>query len=382
MSGRGELHLSEGPPPPAEPRRLRRWLAPRLLAWFARHRRDLPWRLDRDPYRIWVSEVMLQQTTVAAVVPYFARFLARFPTLADLARADEADVLRLWEGLGYYRRARDLLRGAQTLAERHGGNFPSTAGALAGVPGFGPYTRNAVLSQAFDQRLPIVEANSARVLSRLFAREDDPRTTPARRWLWQAAEELLPGEHAGDFNQALMELGALVCTPSSPRCGECPVAARCAARQQGRQHELPLRRPPAAATAVRESAVVILRRGRVLLAQRPATAARWASLWEVPHGEAAAGETAEQAAVRLAAELTGMQVRLGPELTTIRHGVTRFAITMVCFEAAHVAGAFRSGFYARGQWLAPAELADYPVSAPQRRLARLVAAPGRQRRLF
>jgi len=379
VSTRGrDTGLTEG----RSPRQLRRWLAPRLLSWFARHRRDLPWRRDRDPYRIWVSEVMLQQTTVAAVVPYFERFLARFPTLADLAGADEQDVLRLWEGLGYYRRARDLLRSARTVRERHGDAFPSQPEALAGLPGFGEYTRNAILSQAFDARLPILEANSQRVLSRLFAREQDPRTGPARRWLWQAAAELLPRREVGQFNQALMELGALVCTPAAPRCGECPLAARCAARLQGRQEEVPARAPAPAPTAVYESAVVIRRAGRVLLAQRPATAARWANLWEFPHGERREGEEAEAAAVRLARELTSIEVHIGPELLTIRHGVTRFAITMACFEAEWQSGEPRSPFYAGANWVRPAELADYPVSAPQRRLAKLVAAPNRQRRLF
>jgi A/G-specific adenine glycosylase len=362
--------------------RLRRWVAPRLLAWFRAHRRDLPWRRDRDPYRVWVSEVMLQQTQVSAVVGYFERFVSRFPTLADLAAADEQEVLRLWEGLGYYRRARHLLQAARLLAGRHQGAFPRDPAALAGLPGLGEYTRNAVLSQAFDLRLPILEANSARVLSRLFAREDDPRQGPARRWLWQAAEALLPARETGDFNQALMELGALVCTPEAPRCPDCPLSARCAAFGAGRQHEIPAYAPPPAPTSVQEAAVVVRREGRVLLVQRPASAVRWASLWEFPHGELIDGETHEQAAGRLLAGLTGLEARLGAELTTIRHGVTRFLITLVCFEAEHEALEFRSDFYARGEWVEPAGLGGYPVSSPQRKLARLVAGEGRQRRLF
>src|SRR5437764_9937338 len=200
----------------------------RLLAWFDRHRRDLPWRRDRDPYRVWVSEVMLQQTTVAAVVPYFQRFLAAFPTVTALAAADEQDVLRLWEGLGYYRRARHLHRAARLLAAR-GGSFPRDPARLRGVPGMGRYTANAVLSQAFDRRLPILEANSQRVLCRLFGRTEDPRRGPLRRWLWRAAEEVLPRKRVGEFNQALMELGALVCTPQAPRCGGCPLRTKCRA---------------------------------------------------------------------------------------------------------------------------------------------------------
>jgi A/G-specific adenine glycosylase len=360
---------------------LRRWLLPRLLGWFRLNHRDLPWRRDRDPYAIWVSEVMLQQTQVATVIGYFERFLARFPTLADLARADEQEVLRLWEGLGYYRRARDLHRAAGLILARHDGRFPTDPEALVGLPGLGEYTRNAVLSQAFDLRLPILEANSQRVLSRLLGYEEDPRQGPARRRLWQAAEQLLPRRNAGEFNQALMELGALVCTSASPACGSCPLAARCVARQQGRQEEIPARAAPPVTTFVRESAVVVRRDGRVLLAQRPASG-RWANLWEFPHGPAGAAEAPEQAAVRLARELAGLEVAVGVELITIKHAVTRYRITLACFEAEHIAGEFCPGFYVQAAWIEPAELANYPVSAPQRRLIHALADPGRQRRLF
>jgi A/G-specific adenine glycosylase len=374
------------PGPPAEPGRpsatLRRRVRQRLLGWFETARRDLPWRRDRDAYRIWVSEVMLQQTTVAAVVPYFERFLRAFPTLPALAAAPEQDVLRLWEGLGYYRRARDLHRAARQLAASTGGILPDDPDALRELPGMGRYTLGAVLSQAFDRRLPVLEANSLRVLCRLFGRSDDPRRGPARRWLWQVAEDLLPAKRVGDFNQALMELGALVCTPAAPRCGDCPLADDCVARRLGLQDEIPARAPPAAITEVREAAVVIRRGPDVLLAQRPESANRWGNLWEFPHGPLGDGESHEAAAVRLARDLAGLEVALGPELLTLRHGVTRFRITMVCFEAESAGGEFRSDFYRQGLWVAPEQLPDYPVSAPQRRLAKALLAPGRQRTLF
>lgn len=373
--------MSSGAPPGDSSARLRRWLAPRLLAWFRTHRRDLPWRHSRDPYRIWISEVMLQQTQVATVIPYFERFLARFPTLADLARADEQEVLRLWEGLGYYRRARNLLRAAQLLHQRHPDAFPADPAALDGLPGLGEYTRNAVLSQAFGLRLPILEANSARVLSRLLGYEADPRQSAARNALWQSAKDLLPIRNIGDFNQALMELGALLCSPQGPRCQECPVAARCVAYQSGRQEEIPRFAPPPAITSVDETAVVVRRKNLVLLLQRPTTG-RWASMWEFPHAPRSVDETHEQAALRLLRELTGIEAQLGPELVTIRHGITRYAITLVCFEAEHVRGEFHSAFYVQGTWVEPGQLADYPVSSPQRKLAKLLAAQGRQRRLF
>jgi A/G-specific adenine glycosylase len=360
---------------------LRRWARRQLLSWFAGARRDLPWRRDRDPYRIWVSEVMLQQTTVAAVVPYFERFLDAFPDLARLAAADEQEVLRLWEGLGYYRRARDLHRAARLLAEGHGGHVPDDPAALRRLPGMGRYTLGAVLSQAFDRRLPVLEANSLRVLCRLFGRTDDPRRGPAQRWLWQVAEDLLPERGAGEFNQAIMELGALVCTPSEPRCDDCPLAARCVARRLGLQAQVPARPAPPPIIEVREAAVVVRRGDQVLLAQRPDTG-RWAGLWEFPHGPLEDGESHEEAARRLAEQLAGLKVVLGPELLALRHGVTRYRIALVCFEARHLRGTFRSAFYRDGRWLPPERLTDYPVSSPQRRLAAALTGPGRQRRLF
>ena len=270
------MEIAELPGPTADPvrprGRLRRRLQTHLLAWFEKARRDLPWRRDRDPYRIWVSEVMLQQTTVAAVVSYFERFLRAFPTLRDLAAADEQDVLRLWEGLGYYRRARDLHRAARQLVAGHGPSLPDDPDALRELPGMGRYTLGAVLSQAFDRRLPILEANSLRVLCRLFGRRDDPRRGPAQRWLWQVAEDLLPAHRVGEFNQALMELGAVVCTPTAPRCVECPLARDCVARRLGLQDEIPAMAPPPSITEVREAAIIIHRGPAVLLVQRPESA--------------------------------------------------------------------------------------------------------------
>jgi A/G-specific adenine glycosylase len=360
---------------------LRRRIRRRLLSWFDRARRDLPWRHDRDPYRIWVSEVMLQQTTVAAVIPYFQRFLLAFPTLPGLAAAAEQDVLRLWEGLGYYRRARDLHRAARQLVASHGGTIPDDPAVVGELPGMGRYTTGAVLSQAYDRRMPVLEANSLRLLCRLFGRTDDPRRGPAQHWLWQVAEELLPARGAGDFNQALMELGALVCTSAAPRCGECPLADDCVARRLGLQDAIPAKAPPPALTEVREAALVVRRRSRVLLVQRPPTASRWANMWEFPHGPLADGQTHEEAATRLAREM-GLEVQMGPELLTLRHGVTRFRITMACFEAEYTAGEFSSEYFQQGLWVPPSRLAEYPVSAPQRRLAKTLITPSRQRSLF
>jgi A/G-specific adenine glycosylase len=353
-----------------------------LLAWFDAHRRDLPWRADRDPYRVWVSEVMLQQTTVAAVVPYFERFVAAFPTLADLAAADEEGVLALWAGLGYYRRARHLHRAARELMARHGGALPDDPAVWANLPGVGRYILGAVLSQAFDRRLPIVEANSLRVLARLFGYRGDPREGAGKKWVWQAAEAVLPKTRAGDFNQALMELGALVCTPTAPRCADCPAAKWCEANRLGLQEAIPPRPKAKTITETREVAVAVRDGAKLLLCRRPSDASRWADMWELPHGETNPDEPDAAAAVRLARELTGLTVEPGPEVATVRHGVTRWAITLVCLEARRVRGRFRSDFYAAAEWTTPADAAHRPVSSPQRRLLTELARPGRQQRLF
>jgi A/G-specific adenine glycosylase len=354
----------------------------RLLAWFDREQRDLPWRRNRDPYSIWISEVMLQQTQVATVIPYFERFISAFPTLAALAAADEHDVLRLWEGLGYYRRARDLHRAARILMAEHDGQLPDAPQVWASLPGIGRYIANAVLSQAFDRRLPVVEANTRRVLARLFGRRDDLGTKAAQDWLWSTAAALLPRTRAGDFNQALMELGALLCTAGSPRCGQCPVAGTCTARREGLQEVIPLKTRRPLPEEVREVAVVVRRRRRLLLVRRRADATRWANMWEFPHITLNSGEAHEDAACRLLGEQLGVDAGVGQEVLTIRHGVTRFRITMVCLEATYRRGAFRPGAYAEARWLEPAELAGYAVSSSQRRLAEALIAPDRQSRLF
>jgi len=234
----------------------------KLLAWFDRHARPLPWRRDRDPYRIWVSEVMLQQTTVAAVAPRFEQFLAAFPDVRALAAADEQAVLKVWEGMGYYGRARNLRRAAQILVERYGGALPDDPAVWAELPGVGRYIRGAVLSQAFDRRLPVVEANTKRVLCRLFAQAGDVASGPVQSWLWETAAAILPKKRVGDFNQALMELGALVCTPDEPDCPNCPLKAECLARREGLQDRIPRRPARPAVVEVREVCVVARHKGR------------------------------------------------------------------------------------------------------------------------
>lgn len=311
---------------------------------------------------------MLQQTQVATVIPYFARFLKRYPTLPNLARADEQDVLRLWEGLGYYRRARDLLRSAQLLHDNSHTTIPDNPEFVRTLPGFGRYTVNAVLSQAYDRRLPILEANSQRVLCRLFGIEQNPKESAVQKRLWQHAESLLPRKAVGEFNQAVMELGALVCTPAQPKCAACPWQHDCLANLQGRQDDIPLPAKAVDVTHVAEVAVIVRKGDRLLLVQRP-DEGRWAKMWEVPHLELEWMEPHATAAQRLLESL-GLTGDIVGAIATIRHSVTRYRITMTCLQVAHRRGSVRAGSYPASAWVRAEELGDYPLATPQRRLAR------------
>jgi A/G-specific adenine glycosylase len=356
----------------------RRSLRQRLLAWYDAHARDLPWRRTKDPYAIWLSEIMLQQTQVATVKPYFERFLKRLPTIEALAQADEHEVLRLWEGLGYYRRARQLHRAARIIAAEHGGRFPRDPQLVRRLPGIGRYTAGAVLSFAFDAREPILEANTLRALCRLLAYGGDPHGGEGQRLLWATAEILLPRRGAGRLNQALMELGSEVCTPRAPRCMECPVAVLCRANQQGRQQEIPSPKRKPATQAVREAAVVVRHRGRVLLLRWP-EGRRWAGLWDLPRFPLAGKSPAEigRELVEHVRALTGVTVAPGQHITTLTHGVTRFRITLDCYEAKYVS-ASRKAPPLETRWLRPAELGDYPLSSTGRKLANLVRENSRR----
>ncbi|GIP41070.1 adenine DNA glycosylase [Paenibacillus sp. J31TS4] len=262
------------------------YFSARLVPWYRHVKRDLPWRRTRDPYHIWISEIMLQQTRVEAVIPYFLRFTERFPTIDALADAPEEDVLKLWEGLGYYSRARNLQAAAREVRDEHGGIVPSTKEAVSALKGVGPYTAGAILSIAYNVPEPAVDGNVMRVLSRYFALEDDIAKPATRVKIEKLAKELIPDGAAGDFNQGLMELGATVCTPRSPKCLVCPVMEHCAARIAGREEELPIKtkakkprlEPRAVALVEGEGAQA----GKLLIRQRPQEGLL-ARMWELPH---------------------------------------------------------------------------------------------------
>lgn len=255
-----------------------------LLSWYEKVKRDLPWRKTKDPYKIWVSEVMLQQTRVETVIPYYQRFLEQFPTLQDLAAADESEVLKAWEGLGYYARARHLHAGVREVAASYGGKVPDSPEEMRRIKGVGPYTAGAVLSIAYGIPVPAVDGNVMRVFSRLFCLEEDITRQSARRQIEQLVQELMYEEDPSSFNQALMELGATVCTPRSPGCLLCPLVKMCQAYARGMQEELPRKKRPNPPRLVQPLVGVVQAQGQVLVKQRPEEGLL-AGLWEFPWTE-------------------------------------------------------------------------------------------------
>ncbi len=340
----------------------------KLLDWYAKHARELPWRNSGDPYAVWVSEVMLQQTTVATVRGYFERFMAAFPTVDKLAAADESRVLKLWEGLGYYRRARMLHAAAKQVARDYAGHLPDELSELQKLPGIGRYTAGAIVSIAFDKPAPILEANTIRLFARLLAVRDDATRVGVQRRLWQVAEELLPQRRVARFNQALMELGSLVCTPTAPNCPLCPVQPWCEGYQAGLLSELGPTTKRTTYSDLHEAAVVVKKKDRVLVRQCQADE-RWAGLWDFPRFEVTSEGPlfAEKELAAKVSELTGIACELGPLITTLRHGVTRYRIRLDCYRAS-----YSSGRATGARWLSLAELSQLPLSVTGRKLANLL----------
>ncbi|MGD9386736.1 MAG: A/G-specific adenine glycosylase [Gammaproteobacteria bacterium] len=301
--------------------------ADRLLAWFDDHgRHDLPWQLEHSPYRTWVAEIMLQQTQVGTVIPYFERFMARFPTVADLAAAPLDEVLHLWSGLGYYARARNLHSAAQRVVAGHGGELPTRLEALHSLPGIGRSTAGAILAQAHGQRHAILDGNVKRVLARVHAVEGWPGRLPVERRLWELAESHTPRERIGDYTQAIMDLGATVCRRSRPACDACPVAVDCKARRMGRQADFPAPRPRRE-RPLRHTRMLLLQdaAGAVLLERRLPTGV-WGGLWCPPE---LGGESPEAWGGRV----LGARLSVGSGLAPVRHGFTHFELEITPLRA-------------------------------------------------
>jgi A/G-specific adenine glycosylase len=336
----------------------------RLLAWYRASHRDLPWRRTGDIYAVWVSEVMLQQTRVETVIPYYERFLARFPTAASLAAAPLQDVLKLWEGLGYYGRARHFHRAAQRVVAEHGGRVPTDYEAFRALPGVGDYIAAAVLSIAAGAPHAVVDGNVLRVWARFRGIGEEVRAAKVVRRIREELRAAIPADEPGDFNQALMELGATVCTPSSPRCPLCPLAAECTAFHEGRTAELPVRSVRPAVPHHRIAVAVIRRRdGRLLIQQRPPEGLL-GGLWEFPGGKIEPGETPEEAVRRECREETGLDVAVEAELAEVRHAYSHFSVTLHVF-ACRASGRTRAGRPRR--WVRAAELDDLPFPAANKK---------------
>lgn len=309
--------------------------AAKLLPWYRRARRRLPWRAvgeRNDPYRTWVSELMLQQTRVETVVPYFLRFTKRFPDLASLAATSEAEVLAQWSGLGYYSRAKALHRAARILVKEGRARFPEDVEGWMALPGVGRYTAGAIVSIAYGKPAPILDGNVARVLTRLYGLHGDPRSGPLNRELWRLAAAILPPRSVADFNQGLMELGALVCTPRAPRCLLCPLREDCVAHREGLQDRLPELPARSRATPVVMAAAIVEERNKILFYRRTRTELL-KDLWELPLGECRKGEEPREAMVREGRETYGIALDVGEEVARVKHSIMNRRITLHAFEA-------------------------------------------------
>lgn len=353
-----------------------------LLAWFSAHARDLPWRRNRTPYRVWVAEIMLQQTRVDTVIPYYQRWMKAFPSWRALARAPQSEVLKCWEGLGYYSRARNLHAAAKIVIEKYNGSlskaftqevFHAKAQsaqrssekkrcALRMFPGIGPYTAAAIASLAFNEDAAVVDGNVIRVLSRLFAFGGDTKTADGKRTMQEWADALLVKGRAGDFNEAMMELGALVCSPKNPKCAACPLRTVCLARAKGTSEQFPvMRKKEKVPHIVVGAAVTMNRKGEVLIAQRRQTD-MLGGLWEFPGGKQEAGESIEECIVRELHEELGIHIAAGEFLMTVRHTSSHFSMTMEVYRAKIISGRPRPLHCADYAWARIPDLGKYAWS--------------------
>lgn len=329
-----------------------------LLRWYDRSARPLPWRQTKDPYTVWVSEIILQQTRVDQGTPYFVRFLRAFPDLAALARAPEDGVLKQWEGLGYYTRARNLHRAARQIMDQ-GGRLPRTADEWQKLPGVGRYTANAIASIAYGERVPVLDGNVIRVLARVFnvaACVDNART---RAKLWDLATGLVPRNRPGDFNQAMMELGARICVPRQPVCQDCPIRRQCAACAAGTQEKRPVRKPKKATPHYEIVVGAVRKRGRYLVGKRP-PGGLLGGLWEFPGGKARAGETHQAALTRELREETGIDVRVGGRVAVVRHAYSHFRVTLTVYRCDLLDGKPEARVHTELRWLSPEDFGKYP----------------------
>jgi A/G-specific adenine glycosylase len=348
-----------------------REIAQPLLTWYDRHARSLPWRDNPNPYRVWVSEIMLQQTRVETVVPYFERWMQRFPDLTALAAATEQEVLQTWEGLGYYSRARNLHRAAQRIVEQHGGEIPPEREALEKLPGIGRYTAGAISSIAFGHDEPALDANIRRVLARVFNVDIPARSPAGEKLLWALAERTIPPGQAGDYNQALMDLGSSICTPRAPACLICPLTDLCDARALGVQEARPILEAKQAVPHYTVTAAVIQHKTQVLIAKRPSEGLL-GGLWEFPGGKLENEETLPEGLQREIREELGVEIRVGEPFGVYRHGYTHFKVTLHAFCCSVAVGEPRALHASEIRWVEPSFLQNFPMGKIDRQIARRI----------
>jgi A/G-specific adenine glycosylase len=350
-----------------------------LVRWFKASRRPMPWRETDDPYKIWISETLLQQTQVATATGYYLRFIARFPDVRSLSRARLQTVLKLWEGLGYYARARNLHRAASEMVRRFESRVPDRMEDLLSLPGIGRYTAGAVLSIAYGQPVPVLDGNVIRVLSRLFQVEEDVRKSETREALWDLAASLMPRSGTRAYNEALMELGAVVCVPRNPLCPDCPVRAACKVFAASVQNDYPKSAPRKAIPHKDVTAGIIWKKDKFLITLRPAKG-MLGGLWEFPGGKAEKGETLEQCLKREIREELGIEIRVLRKLVSVNHAYTHFRITLHAFECLAGAGRIRPLACDDFKWITARELDRYPFPGADRKimaLLRRIDPPGR-----
>lgn len=342
-----------------------------LLAWYANNARQLPWRGSGDPYAIWISEIMLQQTRVETVIPYFQRWMARFPTVQSLARAEIDEILSLWEGLGYYRRAHNLQLAAKQIIEEFGGKMPQSSVELEKLPGIGPYTAAAISSIAFGERILSLDGNLRRVISRLDNYERDATVPEASKRFRTWAEEHISSSSASAFNQALMDLGAMVCTAKSPACGMCPISSHCEAYAQGVQENRPVMKKMPQIPHFVVSAGVLIKDGQVLLGRRP-TGKLLGGLWEFPGGKCLDGELITECLVREWKEELNMVVVPGVEIGVFKHAYTHFKVTVHALECQSKKTEFMLNAHSEVRWIQLDQLKSYPMGKVDRRIAEMI----------
>ncbi len=341
--------------------------APSLLRWFRREARDLPWRRTRDPYAIWISEVMLQQTQIATVIPYYERWMRRFPGVKALAAARLDSVLKAWEGLGYYARARHLHEAAKRMAKN---GFPTTRSEWEALPGVGPYTSAAIASIARGEKSPVCDGNVRRVVARLLRIEEIVTSPRASAKIAAYLEKEIPTRAPGDFNQALMELGQRICTPRAPKCPSCPVARSCKGRKAGVQERLPRRAPRKRIPTHEVGVGLCFKDGRVLVARR-APEGLLGGLWEFPGGKRERGERFERTVAREFQEEVGLDVEVGERLVTVPHRYSHFAVELHAFLCRWKGGVPRAG-----KWVKPRDLGRLAFPAANRRIIEVLKSRG------